>query len=138
MAPTRRFGTIRKLPSGRYQARYSHLGKQIGAEVTFATKADARAWLSQIEVEITGGQHHDPTSGQERFGRFAARWLEARDIRPGTRATYQSQLTHILKSSRTSSYARSPRRPCGPGTGTSCNPGSAPTPLPRSTDSSAR
>lgn len=41
MARSRPFGNIRKLPSGRYQARYYQLGKQVPAEVTFVTKADA-------------------------------------------------------------------------------------------------
>ncbi len=45
MARARSFGNIRRLPSGRFQARYGHLGKQIAADVTFTTKADARAWL---------------------------------------------------------------------------------------------
>ena len=31
------FGNIRELTSGRYQARYYHLGKQVPAETTFAT-----------------------------------------------------------------------------------------------------
>ncbi len=42
MARARSFGNIRKLPSGRYQARYWHLGKQGAADTTFASKTDAR------------------------------------------------------------------------------------------------
>ena len=38
MARARSFGNIRKLPSGRYQARYWHLGKQVAADTTFASK----------------------------------------------------------------------------------------------------
>ena len=96
MAPTRRFGNIRKLPSGRYQARYWHLGKQVPADRTFATKADARAWLATIETEISSGRHLAPGAGRERFGDFATRWLELRDLRPRTRDTYASQLAHVL------------------------------------------
>ncbi len=48
MASSRPFGNIRKLSSGRYQARYWHLGKQVPADTTFATKADARAWLATM------------------------------------------------------------------------------------------
>ncbi len=96
MGSTRPFGNIRKLKSGRYQARYWHLGKQVPADTTFATKADARAWLATMETDLLGGRHVNPSSGRERFGDFAARWLEARDLRPRTRDTYASQLAHIL------------------------------------------
>jgi hypothetical protein len=41
MARARSFGSIRKLPSGKYQARYWHLGKQIAAKHTYAVKTDA-------------------------------------------------------------------------------------------------
>ena len=96
MASTRRFGNIRKLPSGSYQARYWHLGKQVPADRTFATKADARAWLATIEAEISSGRHLAPGAGRERFSDFATRWLELRDLRPRTRDTYASQLAHVL------------------------------------------
>ena len=49
MSPARQFGTIRRLPSGRYQARYWHLGEQVSAGTTFASKTEARAWLSSVE-----------------------------------------------------------------------------------------
>lgn len=96
MASSRPFGNIRKLKSGRYQARYYHLGKQVPAETTYATKAEARAWLGAMETDILGGRHVNPLSGQERFGAYATRWLEQRDLRPRTRDTYASQLLHIL------------------------------------------
>lgn len=96
MAHSRPFGNIRKLPSGRYQARYWHLGAQVPADITFATKAEARAWLATMETDILGGRHVNPTSGRELFGVYAARWLEARYLRPRTRDTYASQLIHIL------------------------------------------
>jgi len=96
MGSSRPFGNIRKLKSGRYQARYWNLGKQVPADTTFVTKADARAWLATMETDILGGRHVDPSSGRELFGAYAARWLSARDLRPRTRDTYASQLAHIL------------------------------------------
>jgi integrase len=92
---TRPFGTIRKLPSGRYQARYYHLGQQVAADTTFATKAEARAWLAAMETDLLGGRHVTPASGREEFGVFARRWVAQRDLQPRTRATYTAQLTHI-------------------------------------------
>ncbi len=97
MGSSRPFGNIRKLKSGRYQARYYRLGNQVPADTTFATKAEARAWLATMETEILGGRHVDPSSGRETFGNYSRRWLEARDVRPRTRDTYESQLAHILE-----------------------------------------
>ena len=62
MARARSFGSIRKLPSGKYQARYWHLAKQIAAEHTYAAKTDARRWLSTVEADIVRGDWVDPGS----------------------------------------------------------------------------
>jgi len=94
---TRPFGTIRKLTSGRFQARYSHLGHQVSADTTFATKAAARAWLAGVETDLGRGHHVDPSLGRVRFEAFAETWLDQRKLRPRTRETYQSQLAHILR-----------------------------------------
>jgi hypothetical protein len=63
MVRARSFGSIRKLPSGRYQARYWHLGKQIAAERTYAAKTDARRWLSTVEADMVRGDWVDPDAG---------------------------------------------------------------------------
>jgi integrase len=96
MARARSFGNIRKLPSGRYQARYWHLGRQIPAEDTFATKTDARAWLASVETDIRRGEHVNPAASYVQFAEYATEWLATRPIRPRTRDTYASQLAHIL------------------------------------------
>jgi hypothetical protein len=66
MARARSFGNIRRLPSGRFQARYWHLGRQIAADVPFTTKSDARAWLAAMETDIRRGDcvssKSDPTA----------------------------------------------------------------------------
>ena len=73
MAKARSFGNIRQLPSGRFQARYWHLGKQIAADVTFTTKTDAGAWLAAIETDIRRGDHASPASVRVCFGDYALR-----------------------------------------------------------------
>jgi hypothetical protein len=60
------FGTIRKLPSGRYQARYWHLGKQVSGGTTFPKKADAKAWLAGVETDLRRGGGHDPVRSVRR------------------------------------------------------------------------
>ena len=96
MGRSRPFGTLDRLPSGRYRARYWQLGRQVSAGCAFATKAEARAWLAGVETDMTRGLHVDPSAGSIRFGDYAATWMSQRALRPHTRETYESQLRHIL------------------------------------------
>jgi hypothetical protein len=74
--PRRHFGSVRKLPSGRYQASYWHLAERHTAPTTFTTKADAQAWLSNIETNIHQGDWVDPAGGRLTVAELAARWKE--------------------------------------------------------------
>jgi hypothetical protein len=57
----RRFGAIRRLPSGRYQVRYRTAdGRHVSAPTTFETKADAGRFLSKIETDMLRGEWADP------------------------------------------------------------------------------
>lgn len=88
--PPRQFGSIRSLPSGRYQARYlGPDGRRRSATVTFATKGDASAWLAKIETETNAGEWRAPEPTRENFGTYAERWLSHRpDLRPRTHELY--------------------------------------------------
>lgn len=56
----RRFGAVRKLPSGRYQARYPGPdGVMRPAPFTFETTADADDWLAEKQTEIRRGDWRD-------------------------------------------------------------------------------
>ncbi len=94
------FGSMRKLPSGRIQARYNGPdGLSHKAPTTFQTKGDARAWLSLKQSEIVRGKWspHDPEQkAPTLFGEYAASWLARRDLKPRTRAHYQSLLDRQL------------------------------------------
>ena len=50
----REFGAVRRLPSGRWQAKYRHprTNQFIAAPNTFALKGDATRWLAGIQREI--------------------------------------------------------------------------------------
>jgi integrase len=79
----RRFGRIRKLPSGRWQARYpDRSGRDIAAPHTFATKSEADRWLVNVEAELARGQRLDPSAGRITLAEWAKQWL----ARPGKRA----------------------------------------------------
>lgn len=57
----RQFGNIRKLPSGRYQARYpAPDGRYVSAPTTFGTKKAASAWLADVQTSIEKSQWKSP------------------------------------------------------------------------------
>jgi integrase len=97
-ARRRHFGSVRKLPSGRFQARYWHVGTEHAAPSTFSTKADALAWLSAAETDIHRGAWTAPKAGKETLAEFGRRWLSSRsDLRPVTRSKYEHMLErHVL------------------------------------------
>jgi integrase len=98
--PSRRrhYGSVRKLPSGRWQARYWDAGQQRAAPSTFATKADAVAWLASAQTDQLRGSWVDPSAGKLSFDAYANRWLIGRnDLRRTTYGKYRYLLdSHIL------------------------------------------
>jgi integrase len=98
MAGKRRFGRVRRLPSGRYQARYlGPDGKDRPAPETFASKTDAEVWLTRKEVEIRDGEWIDPDLGKVTFDVYAAGWVRDRMLRPRTDELYRGLLrNHLL------------------------------------------
>jgi integrase len=91
MAGRRRFGRLRKLPSGRWQARYSTPdGREHAAPDTFSTKTAAERWLAGVETDMARGQWIDPSSQQLLLRAYAESWLAARpDFKIRTRELYQ-------------------------------------------------
>ncbi len=76
----RRFGAVRKLPSGRYQVRYPdpETGLMRPAPHTFPTFTDADVWLMVTETEIRKGAWVDPDAGRVPLRDYAERWVEER------------------------------------------------------------
>lgn len=87
----RRFGRVRKLPSGRYQARYpAPDGADYPAPETFATKSEADVWLVKTEAEILDDSWINPDAGKVAFGKYADDWIAERpDLRPKTVELYR-------------------------------------------------
>ena len=102
----RRFGAVRKLPSGRWQVRYRHptTARYQTAPGTFASKTEAGRWLSMWEADVLRGAWVDPAMGEVRFGDVADRWMATKvHLRSSTRTLYDWLLTkHILPPSATS------------------------------------
>ena len=83
----RQFGSVRKLPSGRWQASYWDVGRRHVAEVTLLTKADANAYLAAMETQIRRGGWIDPWGGHVGFAEWTEEWKSTIvDLRPSTKA----------------------------------------------------
>jgi integrase len=92
MTKRRQFGSIRKLPSGRWQARYRDAANQEHAE-TFGGKADADTWLAGAQADMARGDWRDPTMARVAFATWAERWLATTvHLAPKTRIGYESIL----------------------------------------------
>ena len=75
-AKRRRFGQVRKLPSGKYQASFvGPTGKRQNAPDTFLTKTDASRWLTKVEADLSRGTWLDDELGRQPFGDYARTWL---------------------------------------------------------------
>jgi len=97
MPARRHFGSVRKLPSGRYQASYWHLAERHTAPDTFTTKGEAYAWLSTVEADVLKGAWVAPSAGSQTFGDYGSSWLDRRrDLRPRTRELYKYLLDGFL------------------------------------------
>ncbi len=93
----REFGTVRKLPSGRYQARYTGPdGLKRPAPDTFATKKEATEWLIEKQAEILRSEWLDPDAGSMTLTEYADRWVKDRDLKPRTRDEYERVLRGCL------------------------------------------
>src|SRR5262245_26445235 len=74
-----RFGSVRQLRSGRWQARFPGPdGLMRPADRTFETQTDAEVWLSVIEADIVRGNWFDPDAGRVPLGDCAKRWIAER------------------------------------------------------------
>ena len=104
MAGKRYFGNVRKLPSGRFQARYTGPdGKTYpartpeGKPLTFDARGDADSWLSLRQSEILRGAWLPPAQPAEvespvTLREYGDAWLAARDLEQTTRDHYRQLL----------------------------------------------
>lgn len=100
MAGRRQFGSLRRLPSGRWQARLEDpaTGRSVSLG-SFTTKADADRTLALTLADRTRGAWVDPRQGRLTLGEYAPRWIESRprSLRPRTREAYDDLLRlHVL------------------------------------------
>ena len=94
----RRFGSIRELASGQWQARYRGPdGIMRPADRTFPTKTEAERWLTRTEADILNDEWTNPEAGLISFEEFATFWIEERpNLRPKTAENYRYVLANHL------------------------------------------
>jgi integrase len=105
----RRFGSIRKRESGRYQARYlGPDGRERSAPQTFARKAEAERFLVLIEGQMARGEWIDPERSKVLLRDYAEQWITERpNLRPRTIHLYRWTLgKHITPYLGAASLAR--------------------------------
>ena len=103
------FGTVSKLPSGRYRALYygpeGKRGRRYTAPTTFTTKRAARQWLSTVQADMIRNVWLPPEkpgtaapgAGVLTLASYAGLWLDQRDLKSRTREHYRALLDrHIL------------------------------------------
>lgn len=106
-ASRRIFGSVSKLPSGNWRARYpdpSYKGPArapwINAPTTFLTKGDAAAWLAAREAEVIEYRWRpappQPPEPRESFAAYSARWLSARELKPSTVREYARMMKVLV------------------------------------------
>jgi len=101
-AHRRGFGNIRKLPSGRFQARYTAPdGRKIPAATTFRHRIDAEGWLHERARDLDAGRWREVEPERVTFAAYAEAWLRERHVngrplRPRTVEHYGQLLDRYL------------------------------------------
>jgi hypothetical protein len=90
MGKRNNFGTIEKLNSGKFRARYTHprTGERISAPTTYKTIADARLWLNNEQLAIEKGTWQDTRHRKDTVDSYGLAWIAQREIKQDTRDDY--------------------------------------------------
>ena len=120
----REFGAVRRLPSGRWQAKYRHprTNQFIVAPNTFALKGDATRWLAGIQRDIESGTWMDPAWSAVTLEAYAATWLAQRTLAAAHGRALRGALgpLHPARARHRWSSVSSRRATSAPGTPSSC------------------
>jgi integrase len=95
-------GAVRKLPSGRWQAKVKVEATYYAAPHTYDTKQAAQAWLNNQNRAVAAGTWEPPVKAKDEhrapwFDEYAETWLAQRGLKPRTVESYRHLLdTYLL------------------------------------------
>jgi len=94
----RMFGSVRTLPSGRFQALYTAPdGRRLNAPRAFSTEQQADDWLTTQRAAMIEGRWMPPDLGSDDLSGYAVAWLTGReDLKPSTRSLYAGLIDRHL------------------------------------------
>jgi len=112
MPGKRTFGSIEKLKSGRYRARYRVDGRWVNALTTFATKAEAGIFLDSVRTDLVRGAWKAPCKARMTVEANGQKWMQQHQgLKATTRAEYESCWpNHVSRSWAASTSSRSAPR----------------------------
>jgi integrase len=94
------WGNVRKLPSGKFQARYCIDYVWHSAPATFRTKKEADSFLAGVRADLDRGVWLDPGAGKVSVADYSVRWLRERpQLRPRTVELYEGLLRNHINPS---------------------------------------
>jgi integrase len=94
----RSFGSVRKLASGRYLARYKGPdGITRYGPITFTRKGDADAFLATVQADIVREAWKAPRHSRITLCEYATTWIAQRPVKESTRDRYQASWTHHIE-----------------------------------------
>jgi hypothetical protein len=76
----RLFLTVERPSSKRYRAYSKHDGRRVYVQGTFATKAEAGAWLANTETDLRRATWADAHRGPETLRQYAGTWMKRTDV----------------------------------------------------------
>lgn len=85
-------GSVRKKPSGRWEARYRDAANKMHAR-TFTTKGEAQHFLNSVLVQLQRGEWTNPNDGRLTLREWGEDWLAV----PGKRASTASRDRCVLE-----------------------------------------
>lgn len=90
----RAFGSVRQIPGGRYQARYTGPNGKRYTAGTYGQRRQAERELERVRMRVDDGAWIPPDAETtaDTFGSFAAVWLDSRRLKPRTRDLYRTIL----------------------------------------------
>src|SRR4051794_26014530 len=87
--------SIKKVPSGKWRARYrDETGREHARH--FTRKTDGQRWLDEVTASVMVGQYVDPNAGRVTFRQFYEGWSVRQVWVPSTRVSADHAVATVM------------------------------------------